>query len=147
MTLKDLLDKGYLEKRKSSAQEIADLLRVADRDLKDAAIPGLSADRSFSTAYSAALRIAEVVLRASGYRTKGGAHHWSTIAALPLLLGKSAEPRADYLDTCRIKRNIANYDRAGQIAATEAEEAIREGRAFREEVLAWLARKHPSLVS
>ena len=44
MTLEDLLDKGYLERRKSSAQEIADLLRVADRDLKDAAIPGLWAE-------------------------------------------------------------------------------------------------------
>lgn len=146
MILTELLNKGYLERRDSSAGEIADLLRVADRDLKDAAVAGLSADLSFATAYNAALRLAEIALRASGYRTKGTAHHWATIAALPLLLAKSAQQRADYLDTCRIKRNRAIYDRAGEVSAQEADEALREARIFREEVLAWLKKKHPELM-
>jgi hypothetical protein len=140
-----LLTRGYLEKRKSSPREIADLFAVADRDLKDSAVAGLSADLSFATAYSAALRLAEIVLRATGYRTKGAAHHWSTIAALPLLMGKPAESRADYLDACRIKRNTAMYDRAGMIARGEADEAICEAKAFRTEVLEWLLKKHPTL--
>ena len=50
---------------------MADLLRIVDRDLKDASILELSADRRFVTAYNAALRLATIVLRASGYRTPG----------------------------------------------------------------------------
>ncbi len=52
MTLKDLLADGRLRSHKTSIQEVADLLRVVDRDLADAGIPRLSADRRFATAYN-----------------------------------------------------------------------------------------------
>ena len=146
MGLKELLEKGDLESRKPSRREIADLLKVVDRDLRDAAVKGLSPDRKFSTAYEAALSLALVVLRAAGYRPKGAAHHRTAIAALPHVLGESALSRADYLETCRRKRNKATYDRAGEITAAQAGELIADAGLFRMEVLEWLTKNHPSLV-
>ena len=38
------------------------------RDLADAAVPGLSADRRFATAYNAALQVANTAIASAGYR-------------------------------------------------------------------------------
>jgi hypothetical protein len=56
-----------LKRQPTSRSEIDSLFRVVDRDLEDAAVPGVSADRRFATAYNAALQLATVVLRAHGY--------------------------------------------------------------------------------
>jgi hypothetical protein len=71
MSLQSLLAEGKLRRHRTSAKEIADLLRVVDRDLADAAIAQTSADRRFATAYNAALALATVVLHAAGYRSAG----------------------------------------------------------------------------
>ena len=63
------------------------MLQVADRDLKDAAVPGLSSDRLFMIAYEAVLALATVPLRCAGYETYGPGHHWTTFQALPLTMG------------------------------------------------------------
>jgi len=81
---------------------------LVDRDLADAQISALSPDRRFVTAYNAALQLATIVLRASGYRTSGAGHHWTTFQTLLEILGESERPRADYLDSCRRKRNVAD---------------------------------------
>ena len=54
MSLKDFLVDGRIRSHKTSAQEVADLLRVVERDLADAGIAQLSADRRFATTYNAA---------------------------------------------------------------------------------------------
>jgi len=69
MTLKDLFNDGKLQSHRTSAREIADLLKVADRDLADAAIVGLSTDRRFIIAYSAILQLSTMLVYARGYRT------------------------------------------------------------------------------
>ena len=56
------------------------------------------------------------------------------------------QARADYLDNCRSKRNLTDYDRAGEIAEAEAEEILAEARAFRAELLEWLRANHPELL-
>jgi hypothetical protein len=38
---------------------------------------------------------------------------YRTIQALPLILGKEHDQDAKYLDTCRNKRNIVEYDYVG----------------------------------
>jgi hypothetical protein len=38
------------------------------RDLADSAVPGLSADRRFATAYNAALQTANMAVACAGYR-------------------------------------------------------------------------------
>jgi len=146
VSLKSLVAEGRLRAHRTSAKEVADLLRVVERDLRDACIPQLSADRRFATAYNAALQLATVALAAAGYRTSGTGHHWATWQALPEFLGSPARPRADYLDRCRSKRNVTDYDRAGEVSDREAQEIIAQARAFRVEVLAWLQRKHPVLL-
>lgn len=71
MPLKELLAEGRLRPHKSSRREIRDLLQVADRDLKDAAVKAISIDLRFQTAYQAALQLATIVLASSGYRAIG----------------------------------------------------------------------------
>lgn len=146
MSLQAWLAEGRLRRHRTSTAEVSDLLRVADRDLADAAIPQLSADRRFATAYGAALALATIVLHASGYRAAGAGHHWTTLQALPELMGSQAQERADYLDQCRTRRNLADYDRAGVISDTEADELLTETQTFRTDVLAWLQANHPPLV-
>ena len=49
--LKDWLKFGWLKEHKTSREEIADLLAVADRDLEAFATPGLHNDWRFKIAY------------------------------------------------------------------------------------------------
>jgi len=98
MPLRDLLADGRIRPHRSSAREVADLLRVVDRDLADASITQLSTDRRFATAYNAALLVATIILHAAGYRTASAGHHWATFHVLPEILGPAAQARADYLD-------------------------------------------------
>ena len=92
-SLKSLLDKGALRPFPASASETADLFRVVDRDLADARVTGLSADRRFATAYNAALQLATIVLRSEGYRTFGAGHHYTTILALRAIMGEDSTQR------------------------------------------------------
>jgi len=146
VSLKELLADGRVRAHKTSAREMADLLRVVDRDLADAAVLQISTDRRFATAYNAALQLATIALYASGYRAAGTGHHWATFHVLPEIMGPQAQARADYLDNCRSKRNVTDYDRAGEISARDTEEIHAEARAFRDEMLAWLEKNHPPLV-
>lgn len=145
MPLKELLAEGRLRPHKSSRREIRDLLQVADRDLKDAAVKAISIDLRFRTAYQAALQLATIVLASSGYRAIGQGHHWATFNVLPELLGREFQEIADYLDHCRGKRNPSDYDRAGEISEGEAVELLGEARKLREVVPGWLRRNHPAL--
>lgn len=52
---------------------------------------------------------------------------------------------ADYLDTCRNKRNTAEYDSAGRISPEEARELVAFATELRATVEAWLREKHPGL--
>ena len=45
-----------------------DLRGIVERDLKDAKIPELSADRRYATAYNAILQLTKMVIACSGYR-------------------------------------------------------------------------------
>jgi uncharacterized protein (UPF0332 family) len=146
MSLRKWLSEQRLRKHQSSPEEIRDLMLVVERDFADAAIESLSADRRFATSYNAVLQLATAVLRASGYRTAGGGHHWITFQALPHVMGDSEQDRADYFDSCRRKRNIADYDAAGEIADSEVQELYDEANAFRRTVQNWLCSNHPDLV-
>jgi hypothetical protein len=147
MDLEHWLADGSIKVHDPSRLEIQRLLAVADRDLKDASIKGLSVDRRFATAYAAALQLATVVLRASGYRasSSAGGHHWRTISLLPKLMGARQQDRRLYLDSCRRARNEADYDRIGVVSESELLELLEDTLEFRNEVLAWLAAEHPDL--
>ena len=144
--LNRLLAEGKLRSHRTSAREIADLLGVIDRDLADATVQDISADRRFAIAYEAALQLATMTLSATGYETRGTGHHFNTFEAFRETMGTTGRDYADYFDMCRSKRATTSYDRAGEISDTEVASLLEEVKSFREEVLAWLRKHHPQLV-
>jgi hypothetical protein len=138
MSLQQWADNGWLRAHQSSAQEIAGLLAIVARDLSDAE-GDISPGWRFGIAYNAALKLCTILLHASGYRPEKTLQHYRAIAALPEILGKHWQEEADYLETCRRKRNIAEYDRAGVATEQDASELVKFCHELRVEVLAWLA--------
>ena len=61
-------------------------------------------------------------------------------------MGPECQDLADYFDQCRGKRNLSDYDRAGEISEKEAVELLKEAKAFRVTVLEWLKKQHPKLM-
>ena len=57
----------------------------------------------------------------------------------------SLELSNNYLETCRNKRNIAEYDSAGQISPEEARELVAFATELRADVETWLNAKHSAL--
>ena|ERR1051325_1686647 len=144
MSLKQWADNGWLRAHKTSPQEIGDLLAIVDRDLADAE-RDISADWRFGIAYNAALKLCTILLYASGYRAEKNLQHYRTIIAMPLILGAERKDDADYLDTCRIKRNTVEYDTVGAATKENATELVEFTKKLREDVVAWLRDKHPRL--
>lgn len=86
MSLKQWAENGWLRPHRTSAQEVADLLAIVERDLADAQ-GEISADWRFGIAYNAALKLCTLLLYVSGYRPEKNLAHYRTLAALPLILG------------------------------------------------------------
>jgi hypothetical protein len=145
--LNDLRSQGRLRPHKTSGKEVDDLLRLAERDLRDARVAGVSTDRRFMIAYEAAVALATIPLHCAGFRTDGTGHHQTTFLALPLVMGAEVSELAGYFDSCRTKRNVSSYDRSGQVSETEATELFREAMQFKEVVESWLRINHPRLVA
>jgi hypothetical protein len=145
MSLERWADSGWLRAHQTSRDEIANLFTIVDRDLSDAE-GGISADWRFGIAYNAALKLCTILLYASGFRAERQLQHYRTIQALPLILGPDRTGDAEYLDACRKKRNIVEYDHAGSATDAEAEELISFVRDFRDDVQTWLIDNHPELI-
>jgi len=105
MSLPNWLNNGWLVAHQTSRQEIADLLAISDRDLKDSRTPGLSSDWKMNIAYNAALQAATAALAACGYRAAREAHHYRTIQSLAHTIGISQDI-INQFDHFRKKRNM-----------------------------------------
>lgn len=145
-SLQDWLNSGWLRKHSPTRKEIADLLGIVERDLKDSQTVGMSADWSFGIAYNAALKLCTVLLHASGYRPEKTLQHYRTLQALPLILGAAWKAEAEYLETCRRKRNVVEYDRVGDASESDAQELRNFIRDFRAAVTEWLRKHHQELL-
>ena len=146
MTWKQLLAENRVAAERASRTEIKDLRAVVRRNLADGQIRKLSDDGRFGHAYDAARILANIIVRASGYRVKSdGGGHYNTFAAL-----KAADPafakKAVYFDACRRKRNHSLYEQANVVSNTEAEELLFHATGFSLEVDAWLKKHHPDLL-
>jgi hypothetical protein len=142
MSLQQWVKNGWLRPYTTSRQQINSLLAIVDRDLEDSA-RGLSNDWKFGIAYNAVLKLCTVLLYCEGYRPEKNLAHYRTLQGLPVILGAERQNDADYLDQCRAKRNITEYDSVGQISSEEATELQAFAQELRCEVLAWLKKKHP----
>jgi hypothetical protein len=87
MSLERWVEYGWLKAEPSSPDEIRDLFGIVTRALNDAKVEAISDDLRFQAAFSAALTIANVALRASGYRTRvQTGHHQTIVESLELTL-------------------------------------------------------------
>jgi hypothetical protein len=82
---------------------------------------------------------------ARGGRVSGVARATS-LPSTPLARGNEPELIA-LLDSFRKKRNIADYERAGVVSDGEAKEMRQLAVRIRDEVVTWLRRHHPALLS
>jgi hypothetical protein len=140
VSLSDWLQFGWLKEHKTSDQEIADLLAIADRDLQACKTPGLIPDWRFNIAYNAALQLATAALAAAGFQAERTNHHYRVIHSLEFTLGKDAATIRK-LDVFRKKRNITDYERADTISDREAEEMRKLAEALRADLAVWLRKK------
>ena len=145
MSLRDWLKNGWLIEHMTSLQEIADLMSVADRDLADCKVQGLSPDWRLNIAYNAALQTATAALAAAGYRPARESHHYRVIQSLAYTIEADLDI-IKQLDVFRKKRNIGEYERAGIISDHEASEMIALANQLRDAVPAWLKKHHPELI-
>ena len=143
MTWKKLLASKDVQKHKTSRQELDNMRALIARDLADAAVKGLSADRRFATAYNAALQAANMATACAGYRvTSMAGHHKISIESARLALGPAADNYAAYFETCRRKRNVIDYTHSNVATETEAKEILIKATEFYELVQAWIAKNH-----
>ncbi len=145
MSLRQWLDNGWLRRHATTRDEIANLFAIVDRDLADAQ-GGISPDWRFGIAYNAALRLCTVLLYAEGYRPERTLQHYRTIQCLPMILGQNRRRDAEYLETCRSKRNRVEYDYVGGASEHDADELIAFTQTLRSDVLSWLRANHPEYV-
>ncbi len=146
MSLRQFLAEGRLRQHRTSPREVQGLLRVVDRNLRDAAVRTISEDLRFLTAYAAALQLGKIVLAAAGYRTHGEGHHWVTFNVLAEILGEEFRPTVEYFEQTRTKRHRLQYDYAGDVSERDAAELLEEARKFRGTVVTWLRKNYPASI-
>jgi hypothetical protein len=135
-----------VQRHRTSKRELDDIRALVARDLADAIVAGLSADRRFATVYNAALLTANMAIACAGYRvTAKTGHHKISFDSVKLALGSGADKYADYFETCRRKRNVIDYTRSHVATETETTEIVEKAKEFYEVVEAWIDSKFPNL--
>lgn len=85
-----------VQRHQTSKKELDDIRALVARDLADATVADLSADRRFATAYNAALLAANMATACAGYRvTAKTGHHKISFESVKIALGASADKYAD----------------------------------------------------
>lgn len=145
MSLENWLNDKLIVRHRPSAEEIAELLHICDRDLEKAAIIELGPDWRLSIAHNAAIQAAKAALAASGYRARREGQHYLLLQSLAFTM-KTDASIIDQLNKFREKRNISDYERAGMVTEQEAAEMIALAKQLRADVKRWLDAHYPQLV-
>jgi uncharacterized protein (UPF0332 family) len=124
MTFDDLLADRSIEPADVEAAEVAELLRVAQRDVATAtALLVTDLDWAFAVAYNAMLQSSVGYMAAHGYRPRAHGKHFNVFRFM-------AEARPDdaelmmRLQRLRKKRHATVYEHVGIIGEAEARDAI-----------------------
>lgn len=146
MSLDNLTKTGQLKPHAATSAEISRLLAAAKRNLRDAAVSGISDETRFDAAYKAIMQCALAALMASGYRPSTGVpgHHHTTLASLSLTMHL---PKDEWLvlDVLRKKRNVNDY--SGDLIDPESvQECITRASALHANTEKWLKAHHPRLL-
>lgn len=148
MTLEAWSESGLITPCQATQQEISDLLAVANTDLRDAAIAGLSPERKLGCAYGAILSAARTALHAAGYRVSKSnrSHHHYIIQSLRYTV-ESPPSVLLRIEALQKKRNTADYVRVGEVSDDLAADARALAGEVLETVRQWLAENHSNLLS
>lgn len=146
MSLENLLTIGRLKQHSPAREQIANILEMADRALKDARLAQASAETRFDAAYKAIMQCSLAALMAKGYRpaTNQPGHHATLIQVLPITIGLAAD-RMVVLDRLRARRNRVDYE-AEPIEDAVLQSCVSEATRLLADVRAWLKAKYPDLV-
>jgi hypothetical protein len=127
MTLQSWLENRWIVPVPTSNEELRNLRAIVARELQDSQVEGISLDARLGMLYNAALKLAEMALRANGYRVPagGGRQHERTVTSLVLTLGEGWRSTMNIVNQVRVMRHRADYESVG--IATSAE--IRDLRA------------------
>jgi len=146
MSLENYFKNGWLKKEATSPQEIADQLGLVSRCMKDASVEGISDDLRFYTTFNAVLALANIALRASGYRTTAQqGHHMRTIETLEYTVQADSKTIRKIMAFSK-KRNVASYDSAGSISNEELKQILSTAESLQQTVETWLAANYPELL-
>lgn len=147
MTLQEWLDSGWVKGHRTSPKEVTDLLGKVDRDINESQKDVVSLDWRLAIAYNACLGCATIALRASGYRIPGGTgQHYRTIQSLRFTIRPDSAVVMS-LEAISKKRAVVSYDMAGAATVAEVAEAIALAQELKAELVDWLRREHPELLS
>jgi len=114
--------------------------------LKDSRSTDISTDWRFAIAYNAALTCCQIALYCHGYEVaRGQSEHYRIIQSIDLTLGEKFASVKVYLNACRNKRNIADYESAGTISAWEASEITTIATDLFASLSDWLSDHYPQL--
>ena len=145
MSLSEWERNGWLKPHSTSREEVQNLLKIIERNLQDCQVENVSEDWRFAIAYNAALQCCTVALYCSGYKpARGQSEHYRVIQSLPLTLGSDYEELYHYLNACRAKRNVSDYDAAGTISKGEVAELISSARELYSDLRKWLQNHYPA---
>ena len=85
-----------------------------------------------------------MALYVAGYRAgRGKSKHYRVIQAFPLVMGERFSGISAYLDNCRRKRNVTEYDAVGTISEKETTDLLRTVEKLKVEVVKWLQQQGP----
>jgi hypothetical protein len=147
MSLQTWVADGLLVPHKTTRVEIANFLAMAQHDLQQCRLEGLSPSWRLNIAYNGLLQVATAALAAAGYRAPSGeGHHYVVIQSLAFTVGFD-EVAARKLDTLRKKRHNATYGHPGAVSDGEASDALRLITEVCAKVEAWLRKNHSDLAA
>jgi hypothetical protein len=112
-TVEELAKNGWYVKHQTSQEELENLAEIVQRDLRDSEVEEISLDARLGMAYNAALKIAEILLRAHGFRAGRERAHERTLDAVLNILGDSWRTSVSVMHQVRKVRNRADYESVG----------------------------------
>lgn len=152
MSLEKLAQHGWYKAEPSSPSEIADLFSIVVRAQADSQVQAISEDLRFHAAYNGILTLANIALRASGFRVSHGqGHHQRVIESLEYTLTTlGAVARQKWVRKIKAhsqKRNITSYDLAGGVSSTELKQVVNDLAILQAQIKTWLQQTHAELYS
>jgi hypothetical protein len=147
MSLQQWLDNAWIIRVEGSRQDTASLLAIAEREIADATLEGISVDGRFSHAYNAVRMLCQVALHAEGYAVpKGGRQHERTLDSLRFTLDGDWTKEVDYFDRCRRSRHKAVYEQTDVAQRQDADQLLTLAERLLPSVKEWLRRHHADLM-